>query len=65
MPRPAKIKDEEILAAAREVFLEKGIRATTAEVAKRAGIAEGSIFNRFATSFGTSRPLVSLFGVPV
>jgi AcrR family transcriptional regulator len=49
MPRPPKIKDEEILVAAREVFLEKGIRATTAEVAKRAGIAEGSIFNRFPT----------------
>src|SRR6185436_12009941 len=49
MPRPPKIKDEEILAAAREVFLEKGIRATTAEVARRAGIAEGSVFNRFPT----------------
>jgi AcrR family transcriptional regulator len=49
MPRPAKIQDADILAAAREVFLEKGIRATTAEVAKRAGIAEGSIFNRFPT----------------
>jgi len=49
MPRPAKIKDEEILAAARAVFLEKGIRATTAEVARRAGIAEGTIFNRFPT----------------
>jgi AcrR family transcriptional regulator len=49
MPRPPRIKDEEILAAAREVFLEKGIRATTAEVAERAGIAEGSIFNRFPT----------------
>ncbi len=49
MPRPAKIKDEAILDAARAVFLEKGIRATTAEVARRAGIAEGSIFNRFPT----------------
>ena len=49
MARPPKIKDEEILAAARAVFLEKGILATTAEVARRAGIAEGSIFNRFPT----------------
>src|SRR5262249_19234585 len=31
------------------VFLEKGIRATTAEVARRAKIAEGSIFKRFDT----------------
>jgi AcrR family transcriptional regulator len=32
---------------AREVFLELGIRATTSEVAARAGIAEGTIFHRF------------------
>lgn len=32
---------------AREVFLELGIRATTLEVAARAGIAEGTIFHRF------------------
>jgi AcrR family transcriptional regulator len=32
---------------ARRVFLELGIRATTAEVATRAGIAEGTIFHRF------------------
>jgi AcrR family transcriptional regulator len=49
MGRPQTIKDEEILRAAREVFLEHGIRATTAQVARRAGIAEGSIFNRFKT----------------
>jgi AcrR family transcriptional regulator len=49
MPRPPKIRDEEILAAARAVFLEKGFAATTAEVARRAGIAEGSVFNRFPT----------------
>jgi AcrR family transcriptional regulator len=55
MPRPPKIKDEEILAAARAVFLEKGIRATTAEVARRAGIAEGSIFNRFPTKVALFR----------
>jgi AcrR family transcriptional regulator len=35
------------LAVAREVFLELGIRATTSEVASRAGIAQGSIFHRF------------------
>ncbi len=47
MARPPTITNEQIIAAAREVFLEKGISATTAEVAKRAGIAEGSIFKRF------------------
>ena len=49
MARPTTISDERILEAARAVFLEQGIAATTAEVAKRAGIAEGSIFKRFAT----------------
>jgi AcrR family transcriptional regulator len=47
--RPTVISDERILQAAREVFLEHGVAATTAEVAKRAGVAEGSIFKRFAT----------------
>lgn len=49
MARPITISDERILDAARAVFLEQGIAATTAEVAKRAGVAEGSIFKRFAT----------------
>jgi AcrR family transcriptional regulator len=49
MARPAHITDEQILIAARELFLEKGIQATTAEVARRAGVAEGSIFKRFKT----------------
>lgn len=34
---------------AREVFLSRGIRATTAEVAEKASVSEGSIFNRFKT----------------
>jgi AcrR family transcriptional regulator len=51
MARPPVITKEQILQAARGVFLKKGIRATTAEVAKRAGIAEGSIFNRFDTKY--------------
>jgi AcrR family transcriptional regulator len=49
MARPTTITSEQILAAAREVFLEKGISGTTLEVARRAGIAEGSIFKRYKT----------------
>jgi AcrR family transcriptional regulator len=41
------ISRERLLEIAREVFLEHGIRATTAEVATRAGVAEGTIFLRF------------------
>ncbi len=47
MARPTVIRDETIIEAAREVFLARGIRATTAEVAERAGVSEGSIFKRF------------------
>jgi AcrR family transcriptional regulator len=49
MSRPSVITEVQILDAARGVFLERGISATTAEVARRAGIAEGSIFKRFKT----------------
>ena len=49
MARPTKINDAQILMAARAVFLEEGSAATTAAVAKRAGVAEGSIFKRFKT----------------
>jgi AcrR family transcriptional regulator len=45
--RPPVISSERLLEVAREVFLELGIRATTSEVASRAGIAEGTIFHRF------------------
>ena len=49
MSRPSVITESQILDAARSVFLERGITATTAEVARRAGIAEGSIFKRYRT----------------
>ena len=49
MTRPRTISDEEILQAAREVFLEQGPAGATTEIARRAGISEGTIFRRFAT----------------
>jgi AcrR family transcriptional regulator len=49
MSRPVTITTEQILDAAREVFLEKGFSASTVEIAQRAGVSEGSLFNRFAT----------------
>lgn len=47
MARPVTICEEAVLQAARDVFLARGIRATTAEVAQAAGISEGSIFKRY------------------
>lgn len=49
MARPPKITNEEILAAAREIFLAQGMGASTLEIAEKAGISEASIFKRFST----------------
>lgn len=49
MARTRTISDEQILEAALEVFLERGPQGTTAEIARRAGISEGTIFRRYDT----------------
>lgn len=49
MARPVTVQTEQILEAARAEFLEKGYnKATTASIASRAGVSEGSLFKRFA-----------------
>jgi AcrR family transcriptional regulator len=42
------------------VFLERGIRATTAEVAERAGVSEGTLFHRFKTKEAIFRQAMQL-----
>ena len=49
MPRPVTIQDSAILDAARRVFLAHGYQASTIEIARRAGVSEGSLFKRFRT----------------
>jgi len=49
MGRTPFITNEQILEAARELFLVEGFGASTVEIARRAGISEGSIFKRFPT----------------
>ncbi len=49
MGRPKVVKDEALLEAARSVFLELGAFGTTKEVARRAGVSEAVIFQRFPT----------------
>jgi len=49
MGRRKLIGDEELLAIAREVFVEKGIAARTRDIARRAGISEAAIYQRHAT----------------
>ncbi|MCP3100799.1 TetR/AcrR family transcriptional regulator [Myxococcus sp. K15C18031901] len=60
MARPVSIRDEDILDAAREVFLAHGIRATSAMVAERARVSEGIIFRRFKTKDGLFRAALDL-----
>ena len=52
MPRPVSIQDDVILRVAREIFLEKGLDATTSEIAAKAGVSHGIIFKRFKTKQG-------------
>ncbi|MEM1024454.1 MAG: TetR/AcrR family transcriptional regulator [Myxococcota bacterium] len=52
MGRTPSITDEQILEAARQVFMEHGIRAPTALLAQRAGVSEGTLFNRFSSKEG-------------
>lgn len=47
--RPPVITNDDLLTIARDVFLARGIRATAAEVAERAGVSEGTIFHRFGS----------------
>ncbi len=49
MARTTTITNEQILTAARKVFLEHGVAATAVDVANRAGISSGSIFKRYPT----------------
>jgi AcrR family transcriptional regulator len=49
MARPPTITDDEVLAAARAVFLDRGITATVLEVAERCGVGEATVFRRFPT----------------
>jgi AcrR family transcriptional regulator len=49
MARPQSITDDEVLAAARAVFLDKGVTATVEDVAARCGVGEATVFRRFPT----------------
>lgn len=49
MGRPAIVDTEALLRVARELFLSQGFGVTTAVIARKAGISEGSIYKRFPT----------------
>jgi AcrR family transcriptional regulator len=49
MGRPQTISTEDMLAAAREVFMKYGAAGSTREIARKAGISEAALFKRFST----------------
>ena len=52
MPRRKTITDLEVLAVARNQFLQEGPGASTRSIAKEAGISEAVLFQRFGTKDG-------------
>ncbi|NLY92830.1 MAG: TetR/AcrR family transcriptional regulator [Myxococcales bacterium] len=49
MARPKSIDDETLLESVRATFLELGPSVSTQELAKRAGVSEGTLFKRFGS----------------
>jgi AcrR family transcriptional regulator len=49
MGRNKTISDDDLLEVARQAFVEEGFAASTREIARRAGVSEGVIFQRFRT----------------
>lgn len=49
MGRHKAIRDEQLLQHAREVFLKSGAFGSTKEIARRAGVSEATIFQRYPT----------------
>ena len=49
MARTKTISDSDLLEVARRTFVEVGFGASTKEIARRAGVSEGVIFQRFST----------------
>jgi AcrR family transcriptional regulator len=49
VPRKRTISEETLLEKAREVFVERGFAASTKEIARRAGVSEALLFQRYST----------------
>ncbi len=49
MGRKKLVSDEQLLEVARNAFAERGLSASTREIARRAGVSEAILFQRYAT----------------
>src|SRR5687768_119814 len=65
MARPVTIADEKILDAARNCFMTRGMHATTAEVAQKAGVSEGILFKRFGSKAELFKAAMFVGGPPL
>jgi AcrR family transcriptional regulator len=65
VPPARTISDEQILSAARELFLARGFGASTLAIARRAGISEALIFRRFRTKEALFAAALGLHDPPV
>jgi AcrR family transcriptional regulator len=52
MTRPKTISDQDLLAVARQVFREQGRPASTRSIARKAGVSEGILYQRFGSKEG-------------
>jgi AcrR family transcriptional regulator len=60
MVRAASITDRQILDAARDAFLAAGFQASTADIARQAGVSHGTLFKRFQTKAALFRAALDL-----
>ena len=49
MARPKQVSDDEIMAHARELFIEFGAGVSTTVIARRCGLSQAALFKRFGT----------------
>ena len=64
MARPRTISNEQILDAALAVFLERGYGATTSDIARRAGVSEGTLFKRYPSKQDLFLAAIAPSGTP-
>ena len=61
MGRPRETTDEQIVAAARRSFLERGVAVSAADIARELGVSHTTLFNRFGSKEGL---MIAALGPP-
>lgn len=61
MGRPREVTDEQIVAAARRCFLERGAAVSAADIGRELGVSHTTLFNRFGSKEGL---MLAALGAP-